>query len=182
MQAIIHEQVFPQQHNIREERITREYHTHDIHHRMAPVIDVRVLPSFHFAADGNGKLEQIDVPRGSVAGQTPHWIIAETVSRHDVFHPGRAAAGIGSTALHVADPHHATANWPRAFTARTFEPGQGDHKEYMNADGVLTTETTWIHPPRMAQAAYHAGQTLPVEFEVPSGREYEVAGVMDVAS
>lgn len=147
---------------------------------MQPVIDVRVLPSFHFAATSDGRLERIPAPVGSLAGRTPNWVIAETVSRHDpAFHPGRALPAL--TAGRTVDPHHPTAGWPRPFTARTFAPGEGDHKEYVNEHGVLTTETTWIHPPRLAQAAYHAGETLPLDFHVPSGREREVAGYLEAA-
>jgi len=49
----------------------------------------------------------------------------------------------------------------RRFTARAFGPEEGEHREYVSNAGVPTTESTWIHPPRLAQAGRVAGETVP---------------------
>lgn len=72
-----------------------------------------------------------------------HFVIAETVSKIPGETVDRKAMG------------------ERRFTARAFGPEEGEHREYVSAAGVPTTESTWIHPPRLAQAGRVAGETVP---------------------
>lgn len=95
------------------------------------------------AADG----EYIEIPEELIPGREHrHWVIAETVSK-------------------IAGTRAPATQEQRQFTARTFGATEGDYKEYINEQGVPTTETWWIHPPTLAVGAYMAGETLPLYFD-----------------
>ena len=56
--AVVHETVHKDIHHIREERITRDIHNHDVYHRILPIVDVEVLPPRHFLpVEGGGLVE-----------------------------------------------------------------------------------------------------------------------------
>lgn len=143
--AVVKETVNRDVHHVREEQITREIHTHDVYHRILPIIDIEVLPARHFVPIEGGNYAEIsadEVP-GRI-GENQGWIIAETLSKL----PTQAAPPTG----------------PRQFTARTFENDEGDYKEYTNTEGILTTETTWVHPPTVEEGGMLTGQTVPFHF------------------
>lgn len=143
--AVTHETIYPETHHIRKEEIHREIHTHDVHHRILPVIDVQVLPARHFLTAEGGGLVEIDedeVP-GRV-GKKQHWIIAETASQ---------------LASDETPP-----KGPRRFTAREFPGEEGDEKSYVAPEGHIRTESTWVHPPTVEEGGRLTGQTYPFHF------------------
>lgn len=105
-----------------------------------PVIDVQVLPPKHLVRVEEGVYKE--VPATQLPGRPEsHFVIAETVSKFPGETVDREAMG------------------QRRFTARAFGPEEGEHREYVSVAGVPTTESTWIHPPRLAQAGRVAGET-----------------------
>ena len=140
--AVMHENVSKDIHHIREEVITREVHTHDVYHRILPVIDVEVLPPRHFLPVEGGGL--VEVSASEVPGRGQNWVIAETASK---------------IASDQAVPRE-----PRKFTARTFAGTEGDSVRYMTAEGYEKTEETWVHPPELEEGARLTGQSWPMVF------------------
>ena len=148
--AVIHERRHKDIRHVREEKITREIHTHDVFHRIQPIIDVEVLPARHFVPAADGSLREIaeETLPGRVREKVRNWIVAETVSRI----PSNTAVG-------------SLRGQPRQFTARSFVDREGDFKRHVTADGVEHTETTWVHPPVLEEGARLTGQTVPIHFE-----------------
>ena len=139
---MVHENVTKDVHHIREEVITREIHTHDVFHRILPVVDVEVLPPRHFLPVEGGGL--VEVSASEVPGRGRNWVIAETASKI----PSDQAA-----------PREV-----RRFTAREFPGKEGDSVSYIGPEGQAVTEQTWIHPPELEQGARLTGQSWPMTF------------------
>lgn len=142
--AVMHETITENVHEIRTEMITREIHNHHYFHRILPIIDIEVLPARHFVPlqGGYAEISEDEVPgRG---GKNAQWIIAETVSKMLPQSTGSITS--------------------RQFTARQFHGTDGEHKEYVTAEGIKRTETTWVHPPTIEMGGQHSGQTLPFHF------------------
>ncbi|KAI2464689.1 hypothetical protein F4781DRAFT_439324 [Annulohypoxylon bovei var. microspora] len=81
-QAITHETVRPHIHEIKEEQIYRDTHTHDVYHRIQPVSDIEVLPARHFVLGSNSAL--VEVPEGDLpecTGLNQKWYIGEKPPR-----------------------------------------------------------------------------------------------------
>ena len=139
---VTHETIHREIHHIREERITREIHNHEIYHRVLPVIDVEVLPARHFLPVEGGGLAEVHAE--DVSGRSKNWVVAETVSKI----PSGEIARKGRT----------------QFTAREFLGTEGDSQRYRASDGHVVTEQTWVHPPEMETGGRDTGQTWPLEF------------------
>lgn len=77
--AVTNETITPQIHNIREEQVTREIHTHDVYHRIQPVIDVEVLPTKHYIRNSTGGLTEISA--SAVPARPEDWQIEENSPR-----------------------------------------------------------------------------------------------------
>ena len=156
--AVVHERRHKDIRHVREEKITREIHTHDVFHRIQPIIDVEVLPARHFMPAADGSLREVaeETLPGRVREKVRNWIVAETVSRIP-----------SSTAV------ESIRGQPRQFTARSFVGTEGDFKRYVTADGVEHTETTWVHPPVLEEGARLTGQTVPIHFEDGAGASSE---------
>ncbi|KAL8953375.1 MAG: hypothetical protein Q9222_000752 [Ikaeria aurantiellina] len=146
--AVVHETVHQDVHHVREEVITQEIHTHDVYHRILPVIDVEVLPPRHFLPVEGGGL--VEISGKEVPGRGNNWVIAETASKI----PSDQAAPKGT----------------RNFTARQFPGTEGDAVRFKMPDGHEKTEQTWVHPPVLETGGRDTGQTWPMEFgtEAPS--------------
>ena len=127
---------------MREEVITREIHTHDVYHRILPVVDVEVLPPRHFLPVEGGGL--VEVSAAEVPGRGNNWVIAETASKI----PSDQAAPRG----------------PSMFTARQFPGQEGDAVRHVTSEGLEKTEQTWVHPPELEQGARLTGQSWPMVF------------------
>ena len=140
--AVTHETVKEKVHNIREEVITREIHTHDVFHRMLPVIDVEVLPPRHFLPVEGGGL--VEIGADEVPGRGNNWVIAETASKL----ASNESAPTGR----------------RPFTAREFPGKEGDEVKFTADEGHEITHTTWVHPPELETGGRDSGQTWPMVF------------------
>ena len=138
-QETVHHEI----HHVWEEQITREEHTHDVYHRILPIVDVEVLPARHFIPIDGGKL--IEVNADSMPSRNKNWHIAV---------PGSQKTS--NTALGTSER--------RRFTAREFPGTEGDAKRYTAPDGHEQTEETWVHPPELETGGRDTGQTWPFEF------------------
>ena len=139
-------------HHVREEVITREIHTHDVFHRMLPVIDVEVLPPRHFLPVEGGGL--VEIGADEVPGRGNNWVIAETASKIPSDQPAPKGA--------------------RRFTARQFPGTEGDAVQYTTPEGYEHTETTWVHPPELETGGRDTGQTWPMVFGKESSSDGRV--------
>lgn len=151
--AVVHETVHTHHHHIREERITREIHNHEVYHRILPIIDVQVLPTRHYVLDPAHPGQQIEVSEDQIPGRADgnaHWVIAETVSK-----------------LRAGETPHGVTD----FTARRFGKHEGEAKEWADRDGVERSERTWIHAPELEDGARLTGQSVPYHFNSTDGGE-----------
>lgn len=145
--AVTHEVVRQQFLHLQEEQITKEIHTHQVLHRIQPIVDVQVLPAKHFIPSPDGK-SLIPITEDQIPGRIANkqnWVIAETVSKQ--------ARG---------QSKDVTATGPRQFTARTFGKEDNDVPEYVDQDGVRRSKTTWIHSPTVEDGGRRTGQTVPL--------------------
>ncbi|KAL8873884.1 MAG: hypothetical protein Q9174_000713 [Haloplaca sp. 1 TL-2023] len=151
--AVVHETIHRDIHHVREEQITKEIHTHDVFHRILPVIDVEVLPPRHFLPVEGGGL--VEISGKEVPGRGRNWVIAETASKIPSDQQGSTK--------------------PREFSARQFPGTEGDALKYITPEGHEKTEQTWVHPPELETGGRDTGQTWPMEFGIgassKSGRE-----------
>ncbi|KAL9046631.1 MAG: hypothetical protein Q9214_000583, partial [Letrouitia sp. 1 TL-2023] len=139
--AVVHETVYRDVHQVREEVITRETHNHDVYHRILPVIDVEVLPPRHFLPVEGGGL--VEISGKEVPGRGNNWVIAETLSKIPSDQPAPTSA--------------------RRFSARQFAEAEGKAVRQITP-GYERTEQTWIHPPELETGGRDTGQTWPMEF------------------
>ena len=153
---MVHEKVHKTVHHVRDEVITREIHTHDVYHRIQPIVDVEVLPPRHFLPVEGGGL--VEISAQEVPGRGSNWVIAETASKI----PSDQAAPTGAT----------------KFTARDFPGREGDAVQYMSAEGYEKSERTWIHPPELEEGARITGQAWPmvIDEELPGKSEPGTSG------
>ncbi|KAI9705573.1 MAG: hypothetical protein M1836_006329 [Candelina mexicana] len=142
--AVVHEDVTKAVHHVREEVYTREIHTHDIYHRIQPVIDVEVLPPRHFLPVEGGGL--VEVTAEEVPGRHGNWVIAETASKIPSDEPAPRK--------------------PRHFSAAEFDE-TWDKKTYTTPEGIPRTEEVWVHPPELETGAWATGQTWRMDFGKP---------------
>ncbi|TKX26115.1 hypothetical protein C1H76_1614 [Elsinoe australis] len=66
--AVTHEKVTKHIHHVREEKIYRDIHTHEVRNHILPVVDVQVLPARHFVPTEDGGLREItedQIPEGA---------------------------------------------------------------------------------------------------------------------
>ncbi|KAI9679238.1 MAG: hypothetical protein M1817_005257 [Caeruleum heppii] len=133
--AVTHETVIPNVHHIREEVITKEIHTHDVKHRIQPVVDVQVLPPRHFIPVHGGLKE---VQGADIPGRQSHWQIVETVT-----------------------PEHSRGK-PSSAAVQSDEPLMESSNTYQTAEGHSRTETVWVHPPTLETGAKKTGQSVPL--------------------
>jgi hypothetical protein len=134
--------------------ITREIHTHDVYHRVLPIIDVEVLPSRHFLRDENdpSRLHEIDASALPALREKVHIAMTDAVTQH------------------ILPPKTDLSHHPRRFTARDFPGTEGDYVEYTDDAGVLHTERWWVHPPTLDETAHEAGKTQAFHFDHPDGQ------------
>ena len=168
------------------EHIERHIHEHDIHHRILPIVDIKVLPTRHFqprhgvparqdgAYDGTEVEEMPDwaIPKGRV-GEYTKWVVAETVSQFQQEH--EAARDSREVKLWQA-------NGRRNFSARQFPDELGKYeKTYVRearedgedglSERVPVQETTWVHEPVVSTGAKKAGITEGVRMGTGSERD-----------
>ena len=147
--AVTHNTIHRAVHHNREERITREIHTHDYFHRILPVTDVEVLPPRHFVPSVVDPTKLIEVPGHAIPGRRDdddqkmrNWFIARAVEKSSTDWLNQRRG-------------------PRRLTARGFRDGEGAHHEWVGEDGVERSTTTWVHPPTIEEGGRRTGQTVP---------------------
>ncbi|KAI9800260.1 MAG: hypothetical protein M1833_003374 [Piccolia ochrophora] len=133
--AVVHETVLHDVHHIREEVIQREIHTHDIIHRVQPIIDVQVLPPRHFVPVAGGGLKEVSAD--AIPGRIGHWGVVETVTQDPALDKRRL-------------PHHRT------------EVEMESSQTYQTKEGYPRTETVWRYPPTLETGARDTGQSWPL--------------------
>jgi len=122
--AVIHENINKHVHHIIEERITREFHTHDVYYRTLPIQETIINPPRHFILSEDGK-SLVEVAEDQIpGGATSQYKVVKTVADPPI----------------VQSEH-------RPFVGIKFKPGAGDYKEYVDKNGVLQTERTVLHYP-----------------------------------
>lgn len=149
--AVVHETVRVDTHEIVTERIEREIHTHDVYHRILPIVDIEVLPPRHFVqtpAGGRYEISADNVPGGAAQNLNLQRVIQEAVDREiaRLYPPQRG---------------------PRRFTALEFDPRDtvGDFRQGVGENGCHFSEQTWVHPPVIDMGGYETGQTVPFHFD-----------------
>ncbi|MCJ1312947.1 hypothetical protein MMC25_006623 [Agyrium rufum] len=182
--AVTHEKIIHHTKELKQEVITRDIHTHDIFHRVLPIIDVEVLPTRHFLPVSGGGLVEVDekdLPGRAGFGREGvgrNWVIAETASRGVTT--GHDEAGMGGGGGHEKDEAiTGTGNGSsqrgaagvrglqkrREFTAREFPGQEGDYRSGTFDDGEEWSYTTWVHPPEMEEGGKISGQTWPMVWD-----------------
>lgn len=141
---MIHEFVQPIVHHITEERITREIHTHDVFHRILPVIDVEILPTKHYIPDPHRAGALLEIPESMVPARHGNWQISVSSQ----------IASAGAVASNAVNLFH------RAHESQ--EPVLSSKKTYITKEGYPKTEYVWRHPPVLEPAAYAPGATMPM--------------------
>ncbi|KAL3426872.1 hypothetical protein PVAG01_00381 [Phlyctema vagabunda] len=145
--AVTHEYITNKIHHVREEVISREIHTHDVFHRILPVIETEILPTKHYVQATDGSLREI--PADQVPGRTnvPSFEIIPT----DKARKTREAIPGGSI-VHIG--HHNQDSGP-VLSSR---------KDSLNKDGIPKTESVWRHPPTLDMGSKETGQSVPMYF------------------
>jgi hypothetical protein len=122
----------PTRHEICEERITREIHTHDVFHRILPVIETEILPPKHYVPSSDGK-GLVEIPEHMVPGRTTkgspsrNWEIVET---------GMGRGDHGS-ALHPKSPSHQSRRRSQSLTQSNSQYRNDNIDEEDGADGPV---------------------------------------------
>ncbi|RDW80946.1 hypothetical protein BP5796_05644 [Coleophoma crateriformis] len=144
---VTHEHVTPTVHHVREEAITREIHTHDVIHRVLPVIETEILPTKHYIQTSDGKLVEIAADQIPGRTSTPSFQIVPT-KRHSTYGDSSLAGG---SVVHIG--HHLSAHSGPVLSSK---------RRSMTRDGVPKTESVWRHAPEMETGGRASGQTMPM--------------------
>ncbi|KAE8447214.1 hypothetical protein EG329_011045 [Mollisiaceae sp. DMI_Dod_QoI] len=189
--AVTHEYVTPTRHEIREERITREIHTHDVYHRILPVIETEILPTKHYVPSEDGKglteIAESDLhkyTKHSVTGKpNGNWHIVKDGARtqsltQSIYSHTNIDENDGADSpiipLARGEPKTRSRRNSRASTIsrskNVLDPILSSKKESMTKEGYPKTEYVWRHPPVFQDAE---GRTQPV---------YISAGLGDLSS
>ncbi|RDW69821.1 hypothetical protein BP6252_08841 [Coleophoma cylindrospora] len=144
---VTHEHVTPRVHHVREEAITREIHTHDVFHRVLPVIETEILPTKHYIQTSDGKL--IEIPADQIPGRTstPSFQIVPT-KRHSTYGDSSLPGG---SVVHIG--HQLSAQSGPVLSSKRLS---------MTRDGVPKTESVWRHAPELETGGRASGQTMPM--------------------
>ncbi|KAH8594444.1 hypothetical protein B0O99DRAFT_595378 [Bisporella sp. PMI_857] len=182
--AAVHEHVTPTIHDIREEQITRETHTHDVYHRLLPVIETEILPTKHYISseDGKGLIEipESMVPNYHVSGKLDqNWHISRgAICSNDIETASTTSSGSAASAPTISlarrDPN---VSYPTIKASRSLRshdrssrsilgPFLSSKKESTAKEGHPKTEYVWRHPPVFETVGSKATQAvIPTAFE-----------------
>ncbi|GIZ49880.1 hypothetical protein CKM354_001289800 [Cercospora kikuchii] len=141
--AVTNETIIVNTHEHITEAITREIHTHDIYHRVLPIIDIEVLPPRHFVESSSGRRHEIsaeEAPGGVEMSLDLQRVMQEAVNR-EVERKCTLARG--------DKEQWYTRDGRRKFTAVNFDPKdtKGDLREAVAEDGTAYSERMWVHWP-----------------------------------
>jgi hypothetical protein len=125
-------------HEIKEERIYREIHDHDVYHRIQPVYDVEVLPARHFVPGPDGNLVEVSEDKlPDFTSTDKKWPLGENP--------------LYTISSHPKDPAE------RADMAY--------EKKYVTPEGLEFSESTIVHAPTLEKMSSDGGPVLPVHFD-----------------
>jgi hypothetical protein len=151
---VTHEVIKPVEHHIREERIYREIHNHDVYHRIQPVYETEILPARHFVPSRNGTgLIEVSEDQLECTGPNQRWYI-------------------GEREIVTEEPYAAS---------RLTSPKIIGQTQYKTPEGIDRTETTMAHPPTLEDMSGYKGPVLPMYFD-EYGRYQEKAPDSEPAS
>ncbi|PPJ50229.1 hypothetical protein CBER1_07202 [Cercospora berteroae] len=141
--AVTNETIIVNTHEHITEAITREIHTHDIYHRVLPIIDVEVLPPRHFVESSSGRRHEIsaeEAPGGSEMSLDLQRVMQDAVNR-EVERKCTLARGNKDQWF--------SGDGRRKFTAVDYDPkhAKGDLREAVAEDGTEYSERTLVHWP-----------------------------------
>lgn len=151
--AVTHENVQPLQHTHLENRTTREFHTHDVYHRVLPILDTEILPPRHFIDDG---LNTREVPAGDVWKYT----ITGRPGRQPSKELGRQPHG---------ELGHSESECSKLQGSKQ-EAILADKQTLITDEGCPRTEYLWLHPPVFEDPCGRTRSVL-IPGESPSERE-----------
>jgi hypothetical protein len=133
--------VLPARHEIRdEERITREIHTHDVFHRILPVIETEILPPKHYVPSQDGK-GLVEIPEHMVPGRTSNG----SPSRNwEIVQTGMGKGDHGAI-LHRKTPSNYSRRRFQSLTHSNYRYSSTDIEEDESADGPVIGYTRGNH-------------------------------------
>lgn len=136
--AVTHEVVKPTEHHIREEKIYREIHNHDVYHRVQPVYETEILPARHFLRGSNNELVEVSEEQlPYCTGANQRWFIAEKEQP--------------ATEVSQRRP-------------RLTEPKVVADQTTMTPAGFERREITIVHSPELEDMSDYASPVLPLHF------------------
>ena len=150
--AVTRETIIENVHEIREERITREIHKHEIYHRILPIKDAEVLPARHFVKQSDGSLSEVS---------------GRHLPGRDTEYTQRLLEEVFKDTLPKCQEDESPESGPRSFTARNFEDeDESEHRPRPKGPRINpATETQWVHPPTVAtnpdSVPFHLGSADP---------------------
>ena len=152
---MVHEKVIPKVHTITEERIDREIHTHDVFHRIQPIVDVQVLPPKHFVQTPDGK-GLVEIPASAIPGRQSHFEVIDTSSK------GSTDTGLSARGLPIEQVQR---------DHSLSDPVISSSKNYVTDEGHPKKESVIRHPPTLETGGYETAQTVPMHMNcLPSER------------
>lgn len=167
--AVTHETVVPKVRNIREEQITREIHTHDVFHRILPVIETEILPTKHYIRNSAGGLTEI--PASDVPGRQEHWRIEESPRSSNTSF---SADSVAPPAIPIDRGHGSSVSArPKTATASFSEPVMTSSRTSTMSSGGIKTESVWRHPPTWENSDRQLGQGYGQDGSYDTGSESE---------
>jgi hypothetical protein len=149
---VVHETIHRHVRHIHREHITREIHTHDVYHRILPLIEIEVLPAKHFFRKPSGELVAItekekDELAAQYGGVTSYTVTATA----NVRPPAEVFAAL------------------KQFTARPIEPHEREIKRWTDEQGVERSEQYHFHPPVLLSAKLKDEALVPHSFwDIPT--------------
>ena len=142
--AITRETITRRVHEIREEQITREIHSHDVYIRELPIMDVELLPARHFMSTDKGDVEIASNEAAQAIQPSETWLRSEAMSQ----------------LLH-GDQMETTEEW----AVRQFDSISGEAVRYDTSEASKHFESTTVHPPTVNQESYAAERAYTMRFD-----------------
>ena len=141
--AVTRETITRRVHEIREEQITREVHSHDVYIRELPVVDVELLPVRHFMSTDKGEVEIASNEVSEAMRPSEDWLRSQAMSQ----------------LLH-RDEMETTEQWAVRQFESISEVAQHDF-----ASAPKDFESTTVHPLTVNRESYAAEQAYTTRFD-----------------
>ncbi|KAF2202119.1 hypothetical protein GQ43DRAFT_431021 [Delitschia confertaspora ATCC 74209] len=184
--TVTHETVKPQTHEIRQEHIHRDIHTHDVYHHIQPVLETEILPTRHFIRDpldpAHTRLIEVlekDLPPGKA--HSGRWYIGK---RKEMEKPLRdlpaQRVGEGGDTKTLTPPQEHKREHEHTHTqmecetscSTTFPPPAAKlthaklvkETQSTEPDGSQRTHSVIVHPARLEDMSSYRGPVLEMHF------------------